>query len=96
MQAAAEERWPVLMAIFCFDVATYTIRVGARAFEEGLAAVPGILMSIAPQLCNMMVLYTAIYWINRRSRHTMGKIWTACQVRSGTFLAEMHTDSHLV
>ncbi len=80
MQTAAEERWPVLMAIFCFDVATYTIRVGARACAEGLTAVPGILLSIAPQLLNMIVLYTAIHWINRRSRRTMGKIWAACQV----------------
>lgn len=80
MQAAAKERWPVLMAIFCFDLVTYSIRVGAKAVSEGIAAVPPALLGLMPQLMNMAVLYLAIHWINRRSRRAMGKIWAACQV----------------
>ncbi|BDA48630.1 probable histidine kinase 3 [Coccomyxa sp. Obi] len=79
MQAAAKERWPVLMAIFCFDLVTYSIRVGAKAVKEGPAAVPPALMALMPQLLNMAVLYLAIHWINRRSRRAKGKIWAACQ-----------------
>lgn len=81
MQAAAKERWPVLMAIFCFDLVTYTIRVGAKAVAEGPEAVLPALFALSPQLLNMAVLYIAIHWINWRSRLAKGKIWAACQVQ---------------
>lgn len=80
MQAAAKERWPVLMAIFCFDLVTYTIRVGAKAVAEGPEAVLPALFALAPQLLNMAVLYIAIHWINWRSRLAKSQIWAACQV----------------
>ena len=80
MQAAAKERWPVLMAIFCFDVASYTVRVAARGLAGGPAAVLPALHALWPQLLNMAVLYTVIHFINRRSRRATGKMWAAVQV----------------
>ena len=81
MQAAARDRWPVLMAIFCFDVASYTLRVAARGLAGGFAAVPVTLFALYPQLLNMAVLYIVIHWINRRSRKATGQMWAAVQVR---------------
>ena len=84
MQEIAKERWPVLIAIFCFDLATYALRLGARTFADGLARMPAALAGMLPQLANMAVLYLAIHAINRRSRRASGKIWAACQVSEDT------------
>ena len=86
MQTAAQERWPVLMAIFCFDLASYTIRVAARGIQGGFAAVPPHLFALYPQLLNMAVLYMVIHWINRRSRRATGQMWAAVQVCDLFFL----------
>ena len=80
MQAAARERWPVLMAVFCFDLASYSLRVAARCVVGGFAAVPPTLLALHPQLLNMAVLYMVIHWINRRSRRATGRMWAAVQV----------------
>ena len=80
MQEIAKERWPVLIAIFCFDLVTYAIRLGARTLTDGLLGLPAALAGMLPQLTNMAVLYLAIHAINRRSRRASGKIWAACQV----------------
>ena len=80
MQEIAKERWPVLIAIFCFDLVTYALRLGARTAADGFARAPAALAGMLPQLANMAVLYIAIHAINRRSRRASGKIWAACQV----------------
>ena len=80
MQAAARERWPVLMAVFCFDLASYSLRVAAKGLAGGIAAVPVTLLALYPQLLNMAVLYMVIHFINRRSRRATGQMWAAVQV----------------
>ena len=80
MQQAARERWPVLMAVFCFDLASYSLRVAAKGVAGGLAAVPDTLLALHPQLLNMAVLYVVIHFINRRSRRATGLMWAAVQV----------------
>ena len=74
MAEVAKERWPVLIAIFCFDIVTYTFRLGARAILGGHGGLLAMLVSLLPQLTNMVALYGAIHFINRRSR---------CTVRAG-------------
>ncbi|KAK9831531.1 hypothetical protein WJX81_006368 [Elliptochloris bilobata] len=74
MAEVAKERWPVLIAIFCFDIVTYTFRLGARAILGGPGGLLAMLISLLPQLTNMVALYGAIHFINRRSR---------CTVRAG-------------
>jgi len=74
MAEVAKERWPVLIAIFCFDIVTYTFRLGARAILGGPGGLLAMLVSLLPQLTNMVALYGAIHFINRRSR---------CTVRAG-------------
>ncbi len=70
----------MLVAIFCFDLLTYTIRLGARMVTAGPGALPAALAAMMPQLLGMMVLYSAISWINWRSRRTSGRPWAAFQV----------------
>ncbi len=82
MQQAARERWPVLMAVFCFDLASYSLRVAAKGVAGGFAAVPVTLLALYPQLLNMAVLYMVIHFINRRSRRATGLMWAAVQVQS--------------
>ena len=82
MQAAARERWPVLMAVFCFDLASYSLRVAAKGLAGGFAVLPATLLALYPQLLNMAVLYIVIHWINRRSRRATGQMWAAVQVWS--------------
>lgn len=89
MAEAARDREPILVAIFIFDVISYTIRLLARAANHGVASLPQYLTAIAPQLLNMVLLYTAIYFINQRSRRQAMKPWAAIQVRSSACSA-MH------
>ena len=91
MAEVAKERWPVLIAIFCFDIVTYTFRLGARAILGGPGGLLAMLVSLLPQLTNMVALYGAIHFINRRSRCTVragyqARACTACnpQIRPGT------------
>lgn len=80
MAETARHRRPLLVAIFCFDILAYCIRLGARAVAQGLGALPHLLRLMAPQLMNMILIYLAFYFINRRSRRQVGKPWAAVQV----------------
>lgn len=71
----------MLIAIFCFDLLTYSVRLGAKMVTAGPGALPAALAAMMPQLLNMVVLYTAISWINWRSRRSVGRPWAAFQVR---------------
>ena len=84
MAEVAKERWPVLIAIFCFDIVTYTFRLGARAILGGPGGLLVMLVSLLPQLTNMVALYGAIHFINRRSRCTVraGYQARACAARN--------------
>lgn len=80
-QDAAKERRPILVAIFCFDILTYSLRVGARLMSEGpdntLSSTVNVML---PQLLIMVGIYTAAHLINRRSRKAASKPWAAFQV----------------
>lgn len=76
----ARHRRPLLVAIFCFDILAYCIRLGGRALSQGLGALPHLCRLMAPQLINMVLIYTAFYVINRRSRRQIGKPLAALQV----------------
>ena len=78
MAEASRDRRPILVAIFCFDLLSYAIRLAARAASHGPAALPQYLTVIAPQLLNMVLLYTAIYFIHQRSRRQASP-WPAFQ-----------------
>jgi hypothetical protein len=72
------------MAIFCFDILTYVLRVGARLMSGGPDSTLAITVrAILPQLLNMVGIYLALHWINWRSRKVAGKPWAAFQVSMG-------------
>ena len=80
---AARDRGPILVAIFFFDLISYAVRLAARAAKHGVGSLPQyILTAIAPQLLNMVLLYTAVYFINQRSRRQYGNPWAAIQASS--------------
>ena len=75
----AEQRRPVLMLVFVFDVCCYLVRALARAWSSapGFVAAFG---SLGPQLLNMLALYSLVGLVNRRSSR-LGKA-AARQVHS--------------
>ncbi|BDA48631.1 hypothetical protein COCOBI_12-3120 [Coccomyxa sp. Obi] len=79
VKEASKDRWHVLIAIFCFDLLTYTIRLGGRMVAAGPGALPAAVAAMIPQLLNMVALYTVLSFVNWRSRKSAGKPWAALQ-----------------
>lgn len=69
MANVAVRRRYVLMLIFCFDVVCYVFRALVkllhRSQDQGSLA---LLWGMLPQLANMVLLYTFLVLLNRRSR----------------------------
>lgn len=92
VKEASKDRWHVLIAIFFFDLLTYTIRLGGRMMAAGLGALPAAVAAMIPQLLNMLALYTVLSWVNWRSRKSAGRPWAAFQVMKRHMRhATMHT-----
>lgn len=66
LSEVAIRRRPVLLFIFCFDVACYVYRLAAKCVvaDEGFL---GLLTSMGPQLANMAFLYGVLFVVNQRS-----------------------------
>lgn len=80
VKEASKDRWHVLIAIFFFDLLTYTIRLGGRMVAAGPRALPAAVAAMIPQLLNMVALYTVLSWVNWRSHKSVGRPWAAFQV----------------
>lgn len=66
-QHVAVRRRPILLLVFCFDVVCYLFRMAVK-FARTDISLTALLKGIFPQLCNMMLLYTFLGLLNRRSR----------------------------
>ncbi|KAL0047756.1 hypothetical protein WJX82_011186 [Trebouxia sp. C0006] len=66
-QHVAVRRRPILLLVFCFDVICYLFRMAAKFVRTDIALAE-LVRGIFPQLCNMMLLYTFLGLLNRRSR----------------------------
>lgn len=66
-QHVAVRRRPILLLVFCFDVICYLFRMAAKFVRTDIALAE-LMRGILPQLCNMMLLYTFLGLLNRRSR----------------------------
>lgn len=76
LRDVAARRMPVLVFVFCFDVACFLFRMLAKlvaSFGPGWATSVLVLYEITPQLTNMAILYTALGFVNRRARKSGGK-----------------------
>ena len=68
MADVAKQRRPVLMCIFCFDIACYIFRVAVHGVATGGSGLLGKLGTILPQMLNMIALHSIVAWVNWRSR----------------------------
>lgn len=68
MADVAKQRRPVLMCIFCFDIACYIFRVAAHGVSSGRLGLLGRIITIVPQVLNMIALHSIVAWVNWRSR----------------------------
>ncbi|KAA6420686.1 MAG: histidine kinase [Trebouxia sp. A1-2] len=66
-QHVAVRRRPILLLVFCFDVICYLFRMAAKFVRTNIMLAE-LMRGIFPQLCNMMLLYTFLGLLNRRSR----------------------------
>ena len=66
-QHVAVRRRPILLLVFCFDVICYLFRMVAKFVRTDIMLTE-LVRGIFPQLCNMMLLYTFLGLLNRRSR----------------------------
>ncbi|DBA83742.1 TPA: hypothetical protein ACH3X1_006273 [Trebouxia sp. C0004] len=66
-QDVAIRRRPILLLVFCFDVICYLFRMAAKFLRTDIK-LAALMRSIFPQFCNMMLLYTFLGLLNRRSR----------------------------
>ncbi len=66
-QHVAVRRRPILLLVFCFDVMCYLFRMAAKYVRTDIT-LAALVRGIFPQFCNMMLLYTFLGLLNRRSR----------------------------
>ncbi len=66
-QHVAVRRRPILLLVFCFDVICYLFRMAAKFVRTDIT-LAALVRGIFPQFCNMMLLYTFLGLLNRRSR----------------------------
>ena len=92
MTEVALERWPLLVAVFCFDLAVDSFRLLTRVVSRERPALTVVAASLTPQLNNMALLYGTIHWDHSRARRctvlrkmcglNVGSMVRACSARS--------------
>ena len=56
------------MCVLVFDVLCFTFRLVAYGIGKGKLGLLERVMSIMPQVLNMLMLHSIVAWLNRRSR----------------------------